>query len=482
MRTRLLPLLIFLLSGVLLALGFPLAASIAAAEQQRVLVDRIDDTARFSALAQSVTTGPTSTSQRADERLKLDILRDELKRYHELYGIRAGVFYRDGRAIASAPEGLRIPEGQGADAFAEALAGRRSHDPDQVWPWQDRRIAVASPVIRDGDVVAVVLTDSPTGQLRSRILHGWLPIALGEGLAMLLAVVAAFRLTSWVLRPVGNLDRAAHDIATGKMQSRVAGLGGPPELRRLARSFNEMADHVEEVLEQQRAFVADASHQLRNPLSALLLRIELLGLELPEGNEEFPAVQAEGRRLAQVLDDLLDLALAEHAPANLQLLDVARLVDERVTSWRPVAERKGVTLCNTGPRAVTAWGDPVAASSALDAVVDNALKFTPTGGAVTVAVEVDGDRVLVVVADEGPGLAEEELSRVGDRFWRSGRHQNIPGSGLGLSICRALLAAGGGHLSYGHNDPTGLRVTLSLPRTEPEPCTVTPGVRVANVD
>ena len=162
------------------------------------------------------------------------------------------------------------------------------------------------------------------------------------------------------------------------MNSRVAAAGGPPELRRLARSFNEMADNVEEVLEQQRAFVADASHQLRNPLAALLLRIELLALELPEGNEEIASVRTEGKRLAQVLDDLLDLALAEHAAADLRLTDIGELAAERVAAWRPLAEEKGVRL--TGHcAAVTAWADPVALSSALDAVIDNALKFTPAG-------------------------------------------------------------------------------------------------------
>ncbi|MEU2181275.1 sensor histidine kinase [Streptomyces thermolilacinus] len=462
MRTRLLPLLIVLMAGVLLALGFPLAGSFASAYQQTVVVDRIDDTARFAAIAQYVTdSGPG-----IDERKST--LQGELQRYREVYGIDAGVFYRDGTTMAAAPEGWRIPEsGELRRVLVEARLGRRSHDPPQVWPWQpDARLAVASPVVRDGDVVAVVVTDSPTGALRSRILRGWLLIAAGECAAMLLAVGAAIRLTGWVLKPVRVLDAATHDIATGRLNSRVAAAGGPPELRRLARSFNEMADNVEEVLEQQRAFVADASHQLRNPLAALLLRIELLALELPEGNEEIASVQAEGKRLARVLDDLLDLALAEHASADLRLTDIKELAAERVAAWRPLAEERGVRLTGTGP-AVTAWADPVALSSALDAVVDNALKFTPEGEEVTVEVGARGDTSTIVVADRGPGLTDDELARVGDRFWRSGRHQNVKGSGLGLSISRALLAAGGGTLTYAHNDPYGLRVTITVPRTEP---------------
>ncbi len=269
MRTRLLPLLIVLLAAVLLALGVPLAISVAAAQQQKVIVDRIDDTARFAALAQFVTDVPTGSRPAdtvPDERQQT--LDRELASYYEVYGIRAGVFYRTDTSMANAPDDFLVPKtGEVRDAFAEALLSRRSHDPEQVWPWQHDRLVVASPVIRDGDVIAVVVTDSPTGPMRSRTLRGWLTIGAGEIAAMLLAVGAALRLTGWVLRPVRVLDATTHDIATGRLKSRVAAAGGPPELQRLARSFNEMADNVEDVLEQQRAFVADASHQLRNPLS-----------------------------------------------------------------------------------------------------------------------------------------------------------------------------------------------------------------------
>ncbi|MFI2436371.1 sensor histidine kinase [Streptomyces sp. NPDC018693] len=466
MRTRLLPLLIVLMAAVLLALGVPLAISFAGAQQQKVVVDRIDDTARFAALAQFVSAatdanGTTSTSMN-ERRASLS---RELDQYHDVYGIRAGVFYRTDTPMAHAPRDWFLPEsGEVREAFKEALLSRRSHDPEQVWPWERRRLVVASPVIRDGDVIAVVVTDSPTGPMRSRILHGWLVIGAGESAAMLLAIGAALRLTGWVLRPVRILDATTHDIATGRLKSRVAAAGGPPELQRLARSFNEMADHVEEVLEQQRAFVADASHQLRNPLAALLLRIELLAYELPEGNEEIASVQAEGKRLADVLDDLLDLALAEHTEADLRITDIGALTAERVAAWAPTAEAKGVRLAGTCPP-TTAWADPVALSSALDAVIDNAVKFTPRGESVEVEVAIDGDTATVVVSDRGPGLTDEELSRVGDRFWRSGRHQNIKGSGLGLSISRALLAAGGGTITYGHHEPQGLTVTVRVPRT-----------------
>ena len=466
MRTRLLPLLIILMAAVLLALGVPLAVSLAGAQQQKVVVDRIDDTARFAALAQFVTDSPDGTTG-AFENERLATLSSELRSYYEVYGIRSGVFYRTGVAMAHAPADWSLPrEGEVRDAFSEAKLSRRSHDPKQVWPWQRRNLVVASPVIRDGDVVAVVVTDSPTGQMRSRTLHGWLVIGAGEFAAMLLAVGAALRLTGWVLKPVRVLDATTHDIATGRLKSRVAAAGGPPELQRLARSFNEMADNVEDVLEQQRAFVADASHQLRNPLSALLLRIELLALELPEDNEEIASVRTEGKRLAQVLDDLLDLALAEHTEADLRTTDIGELTAERIAAWTPTAQAKGVRLLGDCPP-TTAWADPVTLSSALDAVIDNAVKFTPKDECVRVRVASDGASSTVVVSDSGPGLTDEELARVGDRFWRSGRHQNVKGSGLGLSISRTLLAAGGGSISFDHHEPHGLTVTVSVPRSRP---------------
>lgn len=449
------------MAAVLLALGVPLAVSLASAQQQNVVVDRIDDTAYFAAIARPA--ADTTSGSRDD----LRILSRELESYYEVYGIRAGVFLPNDTPLANGPTTWFLPEtGEVREAFEESLLSRRSHDPKQVWPWQRGRLVVASPVIRDGDVVAVVVTDSPTGEMRSRILNGWLIIAGGLTAAMLVAVGAALRLTGWVLRPVRVLDVTTHEIASGRLKSRVAVASGPPELRRLARSFNEMADNVEDVLEQQRAFVADASHQLRNPLAALLLRIELLAFELPEGNEEIASVQTEGKRLAQVLDDLLDLALAEHTAADLRLTDVGALAAERVAAWAPTAEAKGVRLLGNCPP-TTGWADPVALSSALDAVIDNAVKFTPKDESVEVSVTSNGAVSTIEVVDNGPGLTDEELARIGDRFWRSGRHQNIKGSGLGLSISRALLSAGGGTISYGHHEPRGLRVTVTVPRSGP---------------
>jgi signal transduction histidine kinase len=480
MRTRLLGILLALMACVLVALGLPLAVSEAAAEQQQTLLDRIDDTARFAELAQNPI-GQSGTPT-ADEQIRT--LQSEIQRYYDVYGGRVGVFELSGQPLTDQPQDWTdAARGASAQAFSEALDGRRSSDPGQIWPWQSGRLlVVASPVVWEGDVVAVVVTEAPTGALDARILHRWLVLAAGEAAAVLVAVAAAVMLTAWVLRPVQDLDKVTHDIATGRLASRVAPAGGPPELRRLARAFNEMADHVEAVLDQQRAFVADASHQLRNPLAALMLRIEVMGMELPEGcEEELTGVRVEGRRLARVLDDLLGLAVAEHAGPGTEPTDLVRLAEERAEGWRPLGRERGVELvCELPQVPVTALVDPVGFGSALDAVIDNALKFTPAGERVTLVLTVTAQWVAVAVTDAGPGLTEEEMQRIGDRFWRSPRHQNTEGSGLGLSIARTLLTASGGTLTFtprgpggsgepsgrtpGQADRTGLTVTLSVPR------------------
>ncbi|NUU23271.1 MAG: HAMP domain-containing histidine kinase [Streptomycetaceae bacterium] len=485
MRTRLLALLMALMVAVLLALGIPLAVSRATGEQQDVVRDRIDDTSRFAAVYQTsmtlddtaVTpdTGPGSGAdavggmQVTRDAGELDALRSDLFQYQTVYGIQAAILDRYGQRVVASDADYRLPHtGQAQKAFNAALAGQRSDDLPQVWPWQNRRILIAVPVIHRGDVVAVAVTESPTGKMRNRIQDAWLFLAAGEAIALLAALLAANRLTGSILRPVRVLDKATHEIATGRLGARVAAAQGPPELRRLAKAFNEMADHVETVVEQQRAFAADASHQLRNPLSALLLRIEELGLTLPsEHQETLDGVREEGRRLTHVLDELLALALAENAAntgTDLVPLDVGVLVRERLDAWQPVARARGQRFERQGPRALTGQVDPIALGSALDAVLDNALKFSPEESEITVALAAVGGRLEIRVADRGPGLDPDEMRRVGDRFWRSPQHQNVSGSGLGLSIAGTLLRATGGEIGFAPRDGGGLVVTVTVDR------------------
>jgi signal transduction histidine kinase len=146
-------------------------------------------------------------------------------------------------------------------------------------------------------------------------------------------------------------------------------------------------------------------------------------------------------------------------------------VDDRVDAWRPLAEHTGLRLERTGVRGLTAVAPEGALETVLDAVLDNAVKFSPPDATITVHTAADGDRVEVAVRDRGPGLEPDELSRATDRFWRSPAQSNVEGSGLGLAIAARTLELGGGRLGLELPDDGGLRVVAQLRRV-PEPAAV----------
>jgi signal transduction histidine kinase len=453
-RPRILAVLLGLLLVVLGALGVPLATSYATSLGQTLFVDRVSDTSRFASIAQQ---GDTDDD--------LPLVRAELARYDELYGIAAAVLDTDGRVRVGSRAPVALESETARRRVRAALAGRPSEPAGPVWPWADEPLVVAVPMVRGGDVIGAVATVSPIDRTRAAVLRGWGLLAVGEIVALLGGVVLALRATRWVLRPVHVLDAATHEIATGRLGARVAEGGGPPELRRLAASFNEMADHVEHVVERQRAFVADASHQLRNPLNALLLRLDDLAMRVPHPwAQEVATAADEGRSLAGALESLLELARAEHAAAAPEVLDLVPLLDRRISAWTVVAQRRGITMARSGVRSAHAVVSPEALQGALDVVLDNALKFAPEGSRVVVEVRHEDGGPVVAVNDEGPGLDEDELARAGDRFWRSRRQQNVDGSGLGLAIARALLDPFGGWLEVRPNEPRGLSVLVRFPR------------------
>lgn len=457
MRRRLLILVLGLLAVVLMALGVPLAISQARTAASELFMDRFADVSRFASLAQR---GPSADDQP---------LAQELHRYYEVYGIAGALLDPDGRIVVSSPPGLRLPDGGHGGWLSTALGGRSPEPPGAIWPWSSDPFLVAEPVIDGGDVVGVVVTVSSTTALRQQLWGQWGLVALGELLAMAACVLIAVRLTRWILRPVKRLDRAAHSIATGRLTTRVPVEDGPPELRQLSASLNQMADAVEDALERQRMFVSDASHQLRNLLNALLLQLEDLSLRLPEQwQADAEMATQEGRRLATMLERLLELAKAEQSDSwRSERVDLVGVVAERVAVWLVPARARGISIVHGGARDARVVADRIALVSALDVALDNAIKFSPDSSQVTVDVRLRGDRIGIVVRDHGEGLGPDELARVGHRFWRSRRHQNVPGTGLGLSIARAMLEPSGGRLHIAGAPGGGLQVEISLPASQP---------------
>ncbi|MFI7440116.1 sensor histidine kinase [Nonomuraea indica] len=454
MRRRLLVIVIGLVAGLVAALGLPLAVAGADQASQELFISRADDTARFADVAEAaLSTGRT-------RRLTADLLR-----YDELYDTPVMVVNSDGQVVASSREGMS-PEQEGVRVpLLRGLAGRPPQRPHVLWPWDERPYVVVEPVVRDGRVLGAAVTITPTDRAREEVAARLAVLALGGLVALLVVALAvAVPVVRWVLRPVHELDEAAHAVGSGRHAAHVSDRTGPPELRRLAASFNAMADGVAAAVLKQRAFVAQASHQLRNPLTALRLRVENAESTVldPHGREELRLALEEADRLGESVDALLQLARAEAAHEPPGPIDVAAAVRRRALAWRTAYDSSATPLTVDVPEGLTVTGVPDLLDHALDALLDNALKFGQ-GRPVEVTARRLGEEVRVVVRDGGPGLTGDELARAGDRFWRSPRHQNVPGTGLGLAITRTLAERSGGSMTLSAARPHGLEVILTLP-------------------
>ncbi|MEV4508756.1 HAMP domain-containing sensor histidine kinase [Dactylosporangium sp. NPDC049525] len=459
MRIRLVTTYLLLLLLVLAALEVPLALAIAGRDTQRLVADRLADATRFAALAEP--------ALRAQETTELEA---ELTRYDEVYGVVAVVVNQDAFRVVASREQVALTDRAVQRQARRALEGREASDDGTVWPWRLEPFVVAIPVVRGGEVIGAVITISPTGRRAAGVRTAW-SILAGGGLVVLFAgIVAAWSLARWTLRPVAELDAAAHELAAGDYAARVPAADGPPELRRLGAAFNEMAATVADSLERQRAFVSHASHQLRNPLTALRLRVEDLGVDLtdPQAVEGHRLALEEAERFGDVLDSLLALARAERGRYELADIDAGEVAWTRVVAWQPVAAKKDITLRYVRPpRPLRARAVTTALDQALDALIDNAVKFSTDGSTVTIRPVAADDGgvggVAVHVTDTGPGLTEQQRELATERFWRAPGTQNVDGSGLGLPIVAVLVEASSGRLDLLPNTPKGLHARLWFP-------------------
>ena len=263
------------------------------------------------------------------------------------------------------------------------------------------------------------------------------------------------------MRLVYNLMRRRGRLAGGDLGAPASERSGPRAARPSAR-VEQMADYLVAALERHRAFVADVSHELRNPLATLRLRLEALALNARDDDaRDARLALGEADRLAAVVNRLLQLARAEATAAEQLDFDVVALAQERLAAWAPALRAVDISPRIDAPAEAVARSSPDAVCYALDVVLDNARKFAP-GAPLDVAVTVRGEHVDVTVRDHGAGLPRADLDRAGERFWRSSSHRAVAGTGLGLATSRALLESAGATLHVSLGAP-GLLVVLRLP-------------------
>jgi len=453
MGLRVRAILVVLLLAAVAALAVPLTLSLADRRTAALAAERDRQLAALADAAAS----PDSPLQRL------------VDRYYDVYGEGLLITDSDGHTLAS--RGLDVSDPGVATATTHALVDAPASQWDPILPWhRDRHLATAG-VRRDGELVgAVVLAVDPKVAARN-VAVGWLWVAVGSLAFLVLAVVVGRSLTRWVLRPLDGLERAVAEMTEG-ITGPPADVAGPPELRHFTAAFNTMAQVVRASLDRQRRLIADASHQLRNPLAAVRLRTDTLENYLIEdGWPTYSALSAELDRFENLLEQLLRLARAEQVSGSRQVglattaaesADLADVIAERVAYWQPILDSEGQLLDDRsnhpGPIVQLARHD---VEQLLDVALENALRYAGSGATVTVSTAQSGDTAELIVSDDGTGLPDEDLARAPTRFWRA--QNDGAGTGLGLAIAAEITAGHGGTISVEKAPEGGVLVRYRLP-------------------
>jgi two-component system, OmpR family, sensor kinase len=424
------------------------------------LRDRVDSEVRFQASSQADIVASTA-SDMLGNRTQLQTLVSE-----GASSVRGRVIVVNGRGTVLADSGGSATVGKsyaGRPEITAALAGRnfqRSRHSDTLG---SDILATATPIRHNGRPVGAVRITQSIGSVHRAVRRTIEGLALIGVVVLLLGLVAGLVIAGQVARPLRRLNAAVRRIASGDLTAR-APVEGSSEQRSLARSFNEMTERLAAALGSQRRFVADASHQLRTPLTGLRLRIEeaqAVGVT-PAARNELDESLREVDRLAEMVDELLVLSRAGERPtAAGEIVPLADVVDRALERWRPAAEEHSIELIRGAdhqPAAVVTL--PADVDRALDCLIENAIQYSDPAG--EVAVSVSGGEIEVL--DRGRGLEPGEESSLFERFHRgrAGR-TGPPGTGLGLAIARELARRWGGEASLARRPSGGARATLTYP-------------------
>lgn len=309
------------------------------------------------------------------------------------------------------------------------------------------------------------------------------PLAVAGGV-VLIGVggwLAGRQIARRFLGPLERLGVAAVTFASGNRSIR-ADVEGPRETRVVAESFNQMAAEVDSAIDELKTeerrktqFVSDVSHELRTPLTAIRGAAETLldGDVEPEDQQRFlTTIALEAERLGRLANDLLTLQRIEGATGELPLkqVDLRLAADRSAAMLEPLLEDRAVTLTING-RAPLVLGDVDRLQQVVLNLVDNASRIVGEGGHVVVELTREGDRAVLSVIDDGPGIPETDLPRLFDRFYRAdtSRTRSGGGAGLGLAITRAIVTAHGGRIEAANMPEGGARMTVTLPTIAEEP-------------
>jgi two-component system, OmpR family, sensor kinase len=363
---------------------------------------------------------------------------------------------------------------------------------DQIVGWGSYRLpaaahrkgawtaTIASPLtLAAGQLVpgGVLVASTGLGQVNRTVGQVVLIVVLGSVAAVLLIGAGVFGVLRRGMRPIESMAAKADRITAGDLTDRVDAPHPGSEVARLGTALNGMLDRIEASVAEREAdqqlmrqFFADASHELRSPLASLRANAELYQqgaiTERPQVDEVMRRIALETQRMSQLVDDMLRLArLGQHPARQDEPVDLTALVEE--CAERARAAEPGRTWRTDVTEDFVVVGDEELLQRAVDNLLVNVRTHTPSGTTAVITVTGHDGTVSIEVADDGPGVSADELPRIFDRFYRAKSPVPRPGAGLGLAIVSGIAAAHGGMVRAAPGHPRGLRVTLTLPETEP---------------
>jgi signal transduction histidine kinase len=453
LRARLMAAFAYVLVLVIVALAVPLSLN---------LSKRVDAEVKAEAAGQAQLVA-ASAGGRLDDADELDRL---AARSSESLGGRVVIVDARGRLLAdSAGEGLETEVYATRPEIAAALRGRTSQGERHSDDLNQDLLFTAVPVVSSGKTVGAVRVTQSVDAVNDEVRNDTLALVGIGAIALLLGLIVASLLAGSLSRPLRALAATARRIAGGDLEAR-AELEGPAEQREVAAAFNEMTERLAQALSAQREFVANASHQLRTPLTGLKLRLEAAGLQAddPQLERELAAAEREADRLAKLLDELLTLAREADRPATAAAIGLRGAAEAAEERWAGPAAQAGHRLELAGGPDASVLASAHDLAIVLDNLVENALNYSPDGSKVTVEWSTDGDRARLAVLDEGPGVAPDEDGHLFERFYRgeAGR-RGAPGTGLGLAIVETLARRWGGSARIANRPQGGARAEIELP-------------------
>lgn len=439
----------------LIAFGVPLALS---------LRDRVDSEVKGQARSQADVVA-TSATEFVDPPQTVPLQRIAEKSSEAVRG-RVIVVNAQGNLLADsagAPVGRSYADRPEVEAALEGHGEQITRDSETLG---EEILATSVPILDRGRPIGAVRITQSIEAVHRAVKTSILDVAALAAVVLLLGIVAGALIAQQIARPIRRLDGAARRVAGGDLDTTVP-IEGSKEQRSLSRTFNEMTQRIKRLLRVQQDFVADASHQLRTPLTGLRLRLEGLA-ERFRGDRsverELGAAMGEIDRLSLIVDELLILSRAGEHELPGERIDLALAAHRAVERWRAAAEDRGIEIeFATADGAAKGWCAAPDLERSLDALVENALTYSPAG----TTVRLEAAPGCIAVLDEGPGLAPGEEEAVFERFSRgSAGRRGAKGTGLGLAIARELTRQWGGDVRLRNREGGGLAAMIELAPAE----------------